>query len=212
MSEPPKKESFLWILWGLQGASMMSIGAFINGKKFVKYGFISCAYQGPGLLLVFCLIRLGLEINSRRSNINLCKQIWYDEKGYFKRRNFIGILLIAILNFIWLVNVNLAFMFAFKGGLNQGMPAVFATASALYNFVAFYFIFNEKIEWYQVIGMVSLLAGVAFLCLESAAQSESTAASSVFSFFVSSYVAWWVSYFVVGSGPSGRSLWGVDHQ
>ena len=57
--------------------------------------------------------------------------------------------------------------FAGLAGINQGIMTGLLTLASLFNSVLFYFVFDEKLGWVHITGMVVMLTGVVFLGLES---------------------------------------------
>lgn len=112
------------------------------------------------------IIYKGTPIDYRNSN-------WFDKETHrFKRSNLIPLAGNFIPNLLGLISIALAFKYAAKGGLNQGILPTLTSLSGVYSAIIFYFSFNELVSPAQIFGMILMLVCVVFLGLEGAEASK----------------------------------------
>lgn len=70
-------------------------------------------------------------------------------------------------NFISLATNTLAYKFAYIAGMNQGIISAESCFASVFNVIAFYFIYKEKISVAQLVGIFLMLGCVACLSLET---------------------------------------------
>ena len=146
------------------------------GIKLHHAGMMGPGFTGP-LGLIICLmyrafqmmkniIYKGTPIDYRNSN-------WFDKETHrFKRSNLIPLAGNFIPNLLGLISIALAFKYAAKGGLNQGILPTLTSLSGVYSAFIFYFSFNELVSPAQIFGMILMLVCVVFLGLEGAEASK----------------------------------------
>jgi multidrug transporter EmrE-like cation transporter len=117
-------------------------------------------------------MRLGTFIDYKTSNL-----FENNPPHRFRKRQLKALAGNFLPNILGLVFLNLSFKYAALCNLNQGILPTLATLSGFYTAVLFYFKFSEMISCAQIIGMVFMVACVAFLGLEGAAKSSSVTPS-----------------------------------
>ena len=147
----------------------MGTGAFIYAPKYAKYDLAGAGVLGPGVLLVFSLWRIILQIRYKINNDTWLKRtgsrVW--ENGKPKYKTLIPLLGNAATNAGYLVVMTVAWDFAKEGGLNQGVVSTLLSFASVFNVFTFYCYFNEKITVWQGFGILFMLLCIMCIGIES---------------------------------------------
>jgi len=67
---------------------------------------------------------------------------------------------------IWIIVFG--FDFAFRGGINSGIVSSLFSLASFYISILFYFVFKEKVTWFEGSGIIFMFLAVIFINLENA--------------------------------------------
>jgi hypothetical protein len=110
-------------------------------------------------------MRIGTFINKEKSNI-------IDKDGNYITKNLIPLLGNWFANTGHVFLFTYAFMFAKKGGLNQGIIPIVTTLATLYNSIIFYKAFGERVSPPKIFGMFFTIGCVTCLALDAASRKQ----------------------------------------
>jgi len=134
-----------WVVISLISGCCMGTGSFVYATNFAKYGFVGNGVLGPGNLIVCLLVKLAIEFRYYYKHKRWFKErnsTWLRADGSFYFYNSIAALANALTNDGYLIVMTIAWKFAKKGGINQGMISTLLSFASVFNLFLFKFFFN----------------------------------------------------------------------
>ena len=150
----------------------MGTGAFIYATRYSKYGMTASGLLGPGTFVFFFTIKVLKELTYRCKTGRWIKpdgkSILYDEKNQkIKWLTFFALFMNLLTNVGYFFTMTYAWEFAKLGGMNQGVISSLVSFASVFNIIAFYLIYKEKITLTQFMGVLLLLGCAVCLALEA---------------------------------------------
>eukprot|EP00355_Strombidium_rassoulzadegani_P003296 CAMPEP_0168614938 /NCGR_PEP_ID=MMETSP0449_2-20121227/4242_1 /TAXON_ID=1082188 /ORGANISM="Strombidium rassoulzadegani, Strain ras09" /LENGTH=315 /DNA_ID=CAMNT_0008655653 /DNA_START=170 /DNA_END=1117 /DNA_ORIENTATION=- len=155
----------------------MGVGQFFYAVNFSSFGMLGIGFIGPLPFVIIVAFKVALACKTKvvtgafidKNNSNLV-----DKEGKLKKKNLIPLLGNLYGNFAHIFFYSLAYKFAKMGGINQGVVPILTLFAAIFNCVAFYFGFNEKLNFPKVLGMMLAILCGCLLLVDSAGKKGET--------------------------------------
>ena len=94
------------------------------------------------------------------------------EDGRLRWLHLIPLLGNSAINVGYIEFMTYAWYFAKLGDINQGVVSVLIALASLINIVTFYFAFDEKIGWFNLVGVIFMIASVVCIGVATGSKEE----------------------------------------
>jgi len=164
-----------WILCCIGAGFSMGTGAFIYASNYAEYGLFGAGVLGPIPFLTTSLAKIIREVHFRCKTgtwVRETDSTWFKDDGRFRWSSIIPLTANTLLLFAYIVVMSIAWDFASKAGLNQGVISQLLFFASIINCITFYCCFGEKISKLHLIGVALLCAGIVCIGVSAAQQNE----------------------------------------
>lgn len=143
---------------------MMGTGAYIFAPKYSEYGAAGTGVLGPGALIGYLILKLVREVIYRSKN-----GLWFksessnwikDDDRKVRWQSVIPLVGNICLNIGYTVVMTIAWDFADKAKMNQGVVSSLLCFASVFNMTIFYCAFGEKISCWHLTGVILLFFGI----------------------------------------------------
>ena len=129
----------------------MGTGAFIYATRYTQYGFTATGLFGPGTFIFALIFKALIELHYRCKESRWLKpnnkSVFFDvELKKIKWLAVVALLMQVITNNGYFFALTYAWEFAKLGGMNQGVISTLVSFASVFNIIAFYFLYKEKIS------------------------------------------------------------------
>ena len=163
-SNKPEERKFLPVPSLISGL-FLGLNNFLLG--LISNKGISSLYIFSVGALIYCAIyrifeaiqtkkRTGSYISLENSNIFILK----DGKWSLNWVNFSGLILRSLLNISFQISLMMAFMFADRANLNQGLVTAFLSTYCVFTSIIFYLVFDEILRPKFILGIILMISCV----------------------------------------------------
>ena len=130
---------------------------------------------GPGTFIVFALIKVIREVVFRVRTGTWFRpkdSAWITDEGRFRWSSIIPFCNYVCLNICYILVMTVAWIYAKKAGLNQGVITTNLFFASIINCVTFYCCFGEKISKLHLIGVALMCLSIVCFMVAAAMNSE----------------------------------------
>ena len=160
----------------------MGTGGFLYASNYAEYGMAGSGVLGPIPLVTTSLAKIIREVHFRYKTgtwVRKSKSAWIKDEGGVRWSSLIPLAANTLLQFAYIVIMSVAWDFASKAGLNQGVITQLLFFASIINCITFYCFFGEKISKLHLIGVALLCAGIVCIGVSAATQNEEDLDESV---------------------------------
>ena len=153
----------------------MGTGAFIFASKYSEQGLLGTAVLGPMTFVVYTFVKLVREVSFKcrtGSWVKSKNSVWITDEGKIRWSSLIPLLNYIIFNIAYVLVMTVAWRFARKAGLNQGVITTNLFFASIINCVTFYCFFGEKISKLNLIGVALMCLAIGCFMVAAALNSE----------------------------------------
>lgn len=163
--EPEKtpQKSNAWLLWTVGAVACFTIGNVVISELTNQ--------SGGGLFSFFYLTSGAIVAGLCYNFIQMVKykRFWNNQNiivgGHFQKRNCLGFFLNCLCNFFVMNMCILTMYFANKAGVNVGVITTITSINPFFTAVVDYFIYKIILRYHHILGMISIVLGSVFICL-----------------------------------------------
>ena len=173
--KPSWRHTCYWVSLALLAGFSMGTGSFVYASNYSGLGIVGNGTYAPGGFLFFTIIKIGMLIRSRIKTgawINPANSTVVYPDGKIRWKNLIPLIGNTATSAAYAYIMTYAWMYAKRGGLNQGTISTFLSFASVINIGLFYCLFKEKVTVVQVIGIVIMILCIVCLSFETSQKGD----------------------------------------